>query len=149
MLARKLRASIVAAAAFGGALLATPIFMANAETAAPAGALTPPYVLIMDQKPDGGAIVMKYIYMPVNGYVLVFSTDADGKPTGKPIGEIALKSGDHRDVKVGLKPAPKAKSTLFADIYVDKDGDGKYDPAKDVKYPSSGPEPGSNFFTIQ
>ncbi len=149
MLAQKLVASTLAAAVVGGALIATSLATAKAETAVKAGALTPPYVLIMDQKPSGASIVMKYIYMPVNGYVLVFATDGNGNPSGKPIGEIALKSGDHRDVKVDLNPTPKAKSTLFADIYVDKDGDGKYDPAKDAKYPSSGPEPGSNFFTIE
>ena len=145
MFARMLRAS--AAAMIYGGLLAASAVTANAETSN-AVPLPPPYVLILDQKAEASSIVLKYIYMPVNGYVLVFPLDANGKPAAEPIGEVALKSGDHRDVKLTLKSEPAANTHFWAGIYEDKDGDGKYDPAKDVRYPDSGPEPGSNFFTV-
>ena len=74
---------------------------------------------------------------------------ADGKPAGDPLGNIALKAGDHRDFKIELKAAPPANTKLWAALYEDKDGDAKLDKAKDVAFWPGAKLPYENNFVIE
>lgn len=121
----------------------------NAPAPAATGAIAPPSVLAFDQKADGGNVTIKYAHLPRAGYLAIYNTDASGKITGEPIGHVALKAGDHRDVKVQLSKAPPASAKLRAALYEDKDGDSKLDKSKDVSFWTNGALPSGGMFQVQ
>jgi hypothetical protein len=143
-------------AALGLALLIAPAASLSAyattDMAAPAAArdaTTPPSVLVFDQKPDNSSVTVKYVYLPRSGYIAIYNTDANGKATGDPLGHVALKAGDHRDVKVQLSKAPAAAAKLQASLYEDKDGDSKLDKSKDLAFWADAKLPAGGMFQIQ
>lgn len=129
-------------------LLAAPSFAAN-DPAAATGSIPPASILTFDQKPDGKSVTVKYAQLPKNGYIVVYGSDADGKPAKEPLGYTALKSGDHRDIKVELSAAPAAKSRLWTSLYEDKDGDSKLNPSTDVSFWADRPLSAGGMFQIQ
>ena len=132
-------------------LSSLPVRAATDGAAAPAatGAITPPSVLVFDQKSEGSSVIIKYAQLPRAGYIAIYNSDATGKVTGEPLGHVALKAGDHRDVKVQLSKAPPASAKLRAALYEDKDGDSKLDKSKDVSFWADGNLPAGGMFQLQ
>lgn len=147
MFSSRIAFSATASALVISAALATSAFAVQEQQkaeAAKAGATPPPSVLVWNQKIEGGNVLVKYAHLPKNGYIVIYGADAAGKPSGDPIGSIALNAGDHRDIKVPLQSTPAAGTKLLTALHEDVDGDSKFDKAKDValwsmdKLPSDG-----------
>ena len=136
---------------FGGGL--SLLMLPAAATVAIAGsydhAQVEPTITAFDQKAQGNVVSVSYAHLPKTGYLAIYGSDAEGKPTGDPLGSIALKAGDHRDFKVELKSAPPANTKLWAALYEDKDGDKKLDKSKDVAFWPGAKLPYENRFQIQ
>jgi hypothetical protein len=133
----------------GLALLMTPALATTAFADTRNHALVDPTVTIFNQKAQGQTVSVSYAHLPKPGYIVIYGSDASGKPTGDPLGSIALKAGDHRDFKVELKAAPAPETKLWAAMYEDKDGDAKLDKSKDVAFWPGGKLPWENNFQIQ
>ena len=129
----------------GLALLIVPATIAHAIVAP---AMTPPDITIFDQKPADGSVLVKYAYIPKDGYIVIYGAGSDGKAADDPLGSVALKAGDHRDVKIKLSEPPASKTTLWAAMYEDGDNDQKFDKGKD-KPVWSASLPAQNRFSIQ
>ena len=99
----------------------------QAETAA-----KPPSVLIFDQKLRNGEVTVEYAYLPTNGYVIVYGADKDGKAIREPLGHVELKAGDHRKFAIKLTTAPPVGESMWAALYVDKDGKPGFDRTADA-----------------
>lgn len=132
----------------GLALLMIPAVALPAFAATPNEA-TAPSVMVFGQKAQGQTVAVSYAHLPKDGYIVIYSSDKDGKPSGDPLGNIALKAGDHRDFKVELKSPPPPDSKLWAALYEDKDGDKKLDKSKDLSFWPGGKLPWENQFQIQ
>jgi hypothetical protein len=100
---------------------------AYAETSA-----TPPSVLIFDQKPQDGKVMVEYAHLPSNGYVVLYGADKNGQPIREPIGHVELKAGDHRRVDIKLYTAPQSGTHMWAALYSDKDGKPGFDKTADA-----------------
>lgn len=136
------------------ALLAAPLFAWNAFAAPQAPqardateAQTDPSVIVFDQKSTGKAVSFSYVYLPSDGYVAVYGSDADGKRTGDVLGYVPLAAGDHRNVSVELGKDLKSGMTLWGSLYQDLDGDKKLDKGKDTAFWPDG-KPLENRFNI-
>lgn len=97
---------------FGAALLSTLL----ASGAAFAASGTPASIIAMSQAPRHGAVSVTYAYLPKDGSLDVYAMSPSGKREAKPIGNVALKAGAHRDVAVTLKPMPEKGAKLLAVI---------------------------------
>ena len=75
---------------------------------------TPAEVIALNQKIKGDSVSISYAYLPKNGMLAIFSSDARGHMGKAPIGLVALLVGDHRNFKVTLNPAPKSGTQLWA-----------------------------------
>ena len=104
----------------------------HAATGSDASA-TPPSVLAFDQKLRDNSIMLDYVQMPQQGYVAIYKSGADGKPTGKAIGYTSLEPGDHRQLKVKLSKAPASGDQLGVALYKDKDNDSSFKPGSGDK----------------
>lgn len=117
--------------AMGFALMTAPLFAASGLALTPAkdstAATTPQSVLVYDQKINNKTVIIKYAYLPKDGFVVIYGSDASGKITGEPIGSAALKAGDHRDLRVTLANEPKAGTKLWAALYDDSDHKSSFD----------------------
>lgn len=119
--------------------------MAGAAHAAVPNA--PPSILVFDQKSAGQQVSIDYVNIPANGYVVVYAADAEGKPTGAPLGSAAINAGSHMDLKVELSAAPKPGTNLWASLYKDKDGKEGFNKDGDKAVWSKLPM--QNAFTVQ
>jgi hypothetical protein len=126
------------------ATLGTVVLGVSALAAVPNA---PPSILVFNQKVAGTTISVDYANIPVDGYVVVYAADEDGKRTGKPLGSVAVKAGSHIDLKVNLSQVPKPGAALWASLYKDKDGEEGFDPKGDK--PVWTKLPMQNAFTIQ
>lgn len=133
----------------GMALLMLPGLAIAAKADTTKHELVDPTVTVLNQKPQGQSVNISYAHVPKAGYLVIYGSDADGKPTGDPLGVTALKAGDHRDFKVELKAAPAANAKLWAALYEDKDGDAKLDKTKDMAFWPGNKLPWENKFQIQ
>ncbi|HVZ03764.1 DUF7282 domain-containing protein [Hyphomicrobium sp.] len=97
-------------AVLSGILLATLL----ASGAALAAASTPASIIARNQKLKNDAVSITYAYLPKDGSLGIYSVNASGKMSSSPLGKVSLKAGDHRDVSVSLKPAPKQGERLEA-----------------------------------
>jgi hypothetical protein len=133
------------------AALAVPLAVAAANVNAATGAASTnePSVTVFDQQIRDGKINISYVYLPQNGYVVVYGASADGKPTGEPLGHIELKKGDHRDISVKLDKMPAAGTKLWASIYEDRDGKPGFAKGSDVSVWSEGRLPAENGFLVR
>lgn len=120
-----------------------------AATAAVPGAATEPSVLVFDQAHKSGTIKVDYAFLPKKGYVVVYSADAAGKPTGEPLAHVPLEAGDHRDISVKLTAIPTAGTKLWASLYEDSDGKPGFAKGADVALWPNGKLPLENAFTIR
>ncbi len=119
--------------------------VAGAAQAAVANA--PPTILVFNQKPAGSQVSIDYVNIPANGYVVVYAADADGKPTGAPLGSLSVNAGSHMDLKVALSAAPAPGTNLWASLYKDKDGKEGFNKQGDKAVWSQLPI--QNAFTVQ
>lgn len=109
------------------------VFVVNFSIAAYAEvSATPPSVLIFDQELQNGVITVEYAYLPINGYVVLYSADKNGQPIRDPLGHVELKAGDHRNIAVALNSSPQSGQSMWAALYVDKDGKPGFDKTTDV-----------------
>ena len=133
------------------AALALPLAVVGgvAHAATGGAAITEPSVMVFDQTIRDGKVSISYAHLPKNGYVVVYGTSADGKPTGEPLGHVELKSGDHRDITVKLDRVPAAGSKLWASLYEDRDGKAGFSRGSDVSVWQGGTLPLENGFVIR
>lgn len=137
-----------ALAASAAALPAYAVQNPEAGAAQTAVAQTEPSVMVFNQKADGKTIKLSYAYMPKDGYAAILASGADGKPTGEPIAHVALKTGDHRDVKLTFDTELKVGASYWAALYTEGGNDGKFD-ANDKPLWQLSQLPYENKFTIE
>ena len=102
--------SFLTAAAFAFAF--APLLTVGALAANRAA--TAPSVIALNQKIKNDDVSITYAYLPKDGTLAIFESNGSGKMTGKPIGQVALKAGEHRDVKVQLESQPTSGTRLRA-----------------------------------
>ncbi|RUP09580.1 hypothetical protein [Hyphomicrobium sp.] len=94
----------------------------------------PASVIVFDQKIDGSAVKLSYIFAPDKSHAVVYGSDQNGRHTGKALGSVAVEPGDHRDIKIPLKTEAKSGDKLWISIYRAQDGGTAFDAEKDVSY---------------
>jgi len=99
-----------------------------------ASAMTPPSVIVFNQRAEGQKVKITYAHLPHDGYVAIYAAGADGKPEGNVLGFRPLPKGDHRDVTVEVEKPLKSGMTLWTSLYHDVDGDQKLDKKVDQSY---------------
>lgn len=104
-------------AAFVGAATLSTLLIANAAFA---DSQKPASIIAFNQKSANGAVSLTYAYLPRNGAVDVYAVGPDGKLAGKSLGNVTLKAGDYRNVRVMLNPLPAKGTRLVAVIEKDK-----------------------------
>ncbi len=136
------------------ALLVAPLFAMKAFAAPEAPqardtgqAHTDPSLIVFDQRNAGKAVSFSYVYLPFDGYVAVYGSDADGKVAGDVLGYVPLAAGDHRNVSVDIGKDLKSGMTLWGSLYQDVDGDKKLDKGKDRAFWPDG-KPLENRFNV-
>ena len=133
----------------GLTLLMIPATTGIAVAASDDHARVAPAVMAFDQRAAGKAVTISYVHLPKSGYLVIYGSDSNGKPSGDPLGTVALKSGDHRNLKVDLKAEPASNTRMWAALYEDKDGDAKLDKTKDIAFWPGGKLPFENRFQIE
>ena len=101
-----------------GAVLASTLGVAGAFAATPG---TQASVIAMNQRTKGDAVSITYAYAPKDGTLAIYAVDPS-RPNANPIGEVALSTGDHRDVSIKLKEDPKSGTKLWAVVEQGKGG---------------------------
>lgn len=138
---------VIATLTLASALALPGVIAAHAMTADGGFATAPASILVYDQKLDGKSVAAKYVHLPRDGYVVVYTSDG-AKLSSDIVGTLALKKGDHRDVKIELQKTPEKGSALWATLYEDADGDGKFDKAKDKSFWSGELPPTDSRFNV-
>ena len=75
---------------------------------------TPPVVIALNQKLKGDDVSIAYAFLPKEGTIAIFASDARGHMGKEPIGLVGLTAGDHYNVNVALNPLPKSGTKLWA-----------------------------------
>jgi len=105
-------------------------------TEAPMEEMTPA-VEVHDQEITDGSVTISSVDMAVDGWVVIHTTDADGKP-GPVIGHAAAPAGTTKDLSVAID-AEQATPQLFAMLHVDAGVAGTYEfPGDDVPVTNEG-----------
>ncbi len=94
------------------ALVVAPLLTVGALAANVAA--TAPSITALNQKVHGADVSITYAYLPKDGSLTIFPSDASGRMAKEPVGEVTLKAGDYRNVKVQLSSQPKAGTRLWA-----------------------------------
>lgn len=89
-------------------------------------------VIAMNQKPKGDTVSVTYAYLPKDGSLAIFNSDPSQGQSTKPIGQVSLTAGGHRDIQVQLSNPPKAGTKLWAAVDQSKSGQ----PFKDFDKPA-------------
>lgn len=111
---------------------------------------TDPSALVLDQRAKNQSISIDYIYLPENGYVAIYNSDEQGRPSGPAIGHANLNAGDHRGVEVKLSEQLKSGERLWVSLYKDVDGRPKFDPGQgDVAFWPEGQLPEESAFIVR
>lgn len=110
-----------------------PASFANGEPAAALATigllppLTPADVLIEAQRTLGAEVVVASASLPADGFVVVLA-DEDGTP-GTIVGQTGLlAAGSHDDLVVALDARLEISATLWAEVIIDRDGNGTLTP---------------------
>lgn len=98
------------------AVLLASLLASGAALAAVSTPGTQASIIARSQKLKGDAVSITYAYLPKDGSLSIYAVGSSGKMTKSPLGQVSLKAGDHRDVSVSLKPAPKQGERLEAVI---------------------------------
>jgi hypothetical protein len=96
-----------------GAILAMALLGAGTTIAAEA---FPPSILVLSQKPAGNTVSITYAYLPQNGTLRIYASDARGGMGPTRLGQVDVSVGDHRDVKIALSAAPERGTKLWAAV---------------------------------
>jgi hypothetical protein len=72
--------------------------------------------IVFNQKLKGDSVSVRYAFLPKNGTLSIYEVDSSGKIVGSPLGKTDLSAGDHRDVQISLKSAPREGMRLRAVI---------------------------------
>jgi len=136
------------ALALAGFALTQPAFAVQ-ETGDATTASTPASVIVFDQKLDGSAVKLSYIYAPHKSFAVVYGSGEEGRHSGKALGSVAVEPGDHRDLKIPLDSQAKSGDALWISIYRAKDGSKAFDSKNDVSYWADGHLPSTNRFVVQ
>lgn len=115
--------------ATAAAVMAVGTLITGSAFAAEPG--TPASVLAMNQKAKNDSVSITYVFAPRDGTLAIFSIDPVKHTDAKPIGQVALSHGEHRDVSVKLNGELKPGTQLWA---VDEDKTGK--PFRNVDGPA-------------
>lgn len=108
------------------AALAAAVTACTATVAMAAGA---PSVIAMNQKIANGEVSITYANMPKDGFLVIHASSASGKATGDVLGEVALKAGDHRNIKVKVNGSVARGATLWAELQPAKDSTKAFEDA--------------------
>jgi hypothetical protein len=81
-----------------------------------------PSVTAMNQKLKNDGVDITYAFLPKDGRLAILSSDPEARSGATVIGSVALSAGDHREVKVSLSSAPKAGTSLWAQVEQAKSG---------------------------
>jgi hypothetical protein len=98
------------------AVLLTSLLASSAALAAVTTPGTQASIIAMSQKPKSDAVSITYAYLPKDGTLDLYALSSSGKMQKTPVGKVALKAGDHRDVSVSINPMPKKGERLEAVI---------------------------------
>ena len=79
-----------------------------------------------NQKISGGAVTIADVNLPKNGFLVIHPSDTQGNLIEKDLGHIALKAGDHKNVRVKLTGNHKAGEKLWAMLHEDTGTPGVY-----------------------
>ena len=129
--------------AFAGFALIQPAYAVQQPGNAVA-ASTPASVIVFDQKLDGSAVKLSYVYAPAKSFAVVYGSDKEGRHNGKALGSVAVEPGDHRDLKIPLDRQAKSGDALWISIYRAKDGSATFDSKNDVSYWADGNLPSTD-----
>lgn len=121
----------LATVGLASAFLTGLVMTAHAETSA-AISTTPPSVLVLDQTPKDGKVLVEYAYLPNDGYVVLYGADKNGQPIRGPIGHAELKAGSHIKFNVKIDKPPQSGDSMWAALYVDKDNKPGFDKTADA-----------------
>lgn len=105
-----------------GTAVALSSLLALATTAS---AMYAPSVLARNQKVTGSEVSIAYAYMPANGFLVIRGSQDNGKLGNKVLGQVALKAGDHRNIKVKLDGKVPEGTKLWAEIQPTQDASAK------------------------
>lgn len=109
--------------------------------------VTDPSVIVFDQRAGSSTVSLSYAYLPDNGYVAIYGTDDEGKPTGDVLGYTPLEAGNHMNVTVEIDQELESGQTFWASLYRDDDGDQKLDKSEDSAFWPEG-KPLENRFDV-
>ena len=70
----------------GLTLLMIPATTGIAVAASDDHARVAPAVMAFDQRAAGKAVTISYVHLPKSGYLVIYGSDSDGKPSGDPLG---------------------------------------------------------------
>lgn len=110
--------------------------------------VTDPSVIVFDQRAGSNAVTLSYAYLPDNGYVAIYGTDDDGKPTGEVLGYTPLEAGSHMNVAVEIGQELESGQTFWASLYKGgEDGDQTLDTSEGAAFWPEG-KPLENRFDV-
>ncbi len=133
-----IRSSLISAAAVvtiaGFALPAAAVQSQSQGSGEPQtqASMTPASVIVFNQKPEGNAVKLTYVYMPRDGYAAIIGANPEGRPAGEPLGTARLSAGDHRDVKVSFQSEPQKGKSYWIALYEESGGDKKFGDSKPI-----------------
>lgn len=84
-------------------------------------------IKVSDQKFTGGEVTIADVNLPTDGFLVIHPSDASGNLIERSIGQVALKAGDHKAVKVKLAETHKAGDKLWAMLHEDTGVKGTYE----------------------
>ncbi|GAB3680894.1 DUF7282 domain-containing protein [Salinisphaera aquimarina] len=87
-----------------------------------------PMLEVADQKIADDTVVIKDLYVPQDGYLVIHAADADGKlKAPESIGHMMIRKGEHADVKIKLDEPVESGDKLFAMLHDDTGAHGSYE----------------------
>lgn len=87
-----------------------------------------PEIKVADQEVVGGRVTIDKAFLPINGFVAIHASDADGGlDRSLSIGHAALESGLNLDVVIRLLQPVEGGTKLFAVIHRDSGADERYE----------------------
>lgn len=109
--------------------------------------VTDPSVIVFDQRAGGSSVSFSYVYLPDNGYVAIYGTDDEGKPTGDVLGYSPLEAGNHMNVTVEIEQELESGQTFWASLYKGEEGQQELDTSEGAAFWPEG-KPLENKFDV-
>jgi hypothetical protein len=112
-------------------------------------AATSASVIVFNQKLDGSAVKLTYVYAPQRSFAVVYGADDKGQLSGKPFGSTAIEPGDHRDLKIPIGGDVKPGDALWISLHRTKGEATAFDINNDVSYWAGESLPSTNGFLVE